>query len=65
MKALMTLRPPKVSSTCDIVSLQSSCASRDWRLSFLPMAPITQPSSGTTSRVKRVSFQLITMRVTK
>ena len=65
MKALMTRSPPRVSSTCDMVSLQRFWASRERFLSCLPMAPMAQAITGTTRMVKRVSSQLVKIRVPK
>ena len=65
MKAFMTRRPPSVSSTCDIVSLQRFWASRERFFSCLPTAPIAQASRGTTRIVKRVSSQLVNINVLK
>ena len=56
-KALMTLRPPSVSSTWLMVSLQRACASRDCSLSLRPIFPIIQSISGAKSTVKRVICQ--------
>ena len=65
LKALMMRRPPRVSSTCDMVSLQRDWASSEPRLSCLPMAPMIQPMTGTKMMVNRVSCQLMKSRVPK
>ena len=65
MNALITLRPPRVSSSWDMVSLHFAWASSDFLLSFFPMALMPHAMSGTTARVKRVSCQLVTIRVAK
>ena len=65
MNAFTTRRPPRVSSTWDIRSLQRFWASRERFLSCLPTAPMAQASTGTTMMVKRVSSQLVKIRVPK
>ena len=65
LNALMILRPPRVSSTCDMVSLHLLWASRESLLSLLPSAPIPQAIAGTTAIVKSVSCQLVKSRVPK
>ena len=63
--ALMMRKPPSVSSTILIVSLQSACASILCAFSFLPTTPMNQPKGGTKRMVKRVSCQLMQMSVMK
>ena len=58
MNALIILRPPRVSSSCAMVSLHFSWASRDCLFSFFPMALIPHAIRGTTVTVKSVSSQL-------
>ena len=58
-------KPPNVSSSCDIVSLHLLCASKDWRFSFRPTTPISQPIPGNTTIVKRVNCQLVMTSVAK
>ena len=65
MKALMILRPPRVSSICDVVSPSFCCATSDFALSLRPIEPITQPSTGMTQIVKSVSSQLMYTKVPK
>jgi len=65
IKALIIRNPPKVSSSWDIVSLHLLWASNDWRLSFLPTCPISQPIPGNTKIVNKVSCQLVTIKVAK
>ena len=48
-----------------MVSLQSDCASVLCAFSFLPTKPMNQPKGGTKRIVKRVSCQLMQIRVMK
>ena len=57
--------PPSVSSTCDIVSLQSDCALIDFFLSFLPTQPMNHPKIGTKTMVKSVSCHEMKMSAPK
>ena len=64
-KALMIRRPPKVSSTWLMVSLQRLCASILRALSFRPIKPINQPNTGTKIIVNNVSCHDITNNAMK
>ena len=61
----MMRKPPKVSSTWLIVSLQRACAVMLLCFNFLPTMPINDAKSGTKSRVKIVSCHEITIKVMK
>ena len=65
LKALITRRPPKVSSTWLIVSLQRLWASREERLSCLPMRPIIQMKAGAKTMVKIIISGLTQVRKPK
>ena len=65
MNALMMRRPPRVSSTCAITSLQSCWTSSDFLFRFFPTTPITHIISGANRIVNAVICQLMTRRATK
>ena len=62
-KALMTRKPPSVSSSCDIVSLHNACACNDLFFNVLPRALMSQINAGATTIVNNVSCQLVTINV--
>ena len=61
--ALITLSPPNVSSSWDMVSLHSACAWSERFFNVLPSALMSQISSGATRTVKMVSCQLVIINV--
>ena len=61
----MIRRPPSVSSTWLIVSLQSACALMLCAFSLRPTQPMNQPMMGTMMRVKRVSSQEMKIKAAK
>ena len=65
LNALTMRRPPRVSSTWDIVSLQRVCASRDCRLSCLPITPMIQMKAGTKVSITSIISGLRKMRMPK
>ena len=52
LNALITRRPPRVSSTWLMVSLHRACASSEERLSCLPITPIIHTKAGAKMMVK-------------
>ena len=64
-KALMTRRPPSVSSSCDIMSPHCACAADDCLFSLRLTVPITHPAKGSTTMTKRVICQLMVKSVEK
>ena len=65
LKAFTMRSPPRVSSTWLMVSLQSACASREFRLSCLPISPITHTKAGANTMVNTIISGLIQMRKPK
>ena len=65
LKAFTTRRPPRVSSTWLMVSLQRLWASREERLSCLPITPMIQMKAGAKTMVKIIISGLIQVRKPK
>ena len=57
VKAFTTRRPPRVSSTWLMVSLQRACTWAERFLRLRPITPISQVISGANASTKSVSFQ--------
>lgn len=65
INALITLKPPNVSSNWDIISPHCACAVEDCLFSFRLTTPIIQPVRGKIKITKSVICQLTENRVTK
>ena len=62
LNAFTTRSPPRVSSIWAMSSPESCCPRRDFRLSDLPIRPISNPLIGSRMSTKMVSRQLIVKR---